>query len=66
MPSKDKQKNDLENKVSVQTRMVDMLVAERNDLQKLYDAQQYAIHILSTIDSRKLSREIVDNLLTRL
>lgn len=61
MPSKDKQIHDLENKCSVQARMIDMLVEERNDLQRLYDAQQSAITSLARTSYFKVAQEVVHN-----
>ena len=61
MPSKDKQIHDLETKVSIQERMIEMLVAERNDLQRLYDAQQSAITSLARTNYFKVAQEVVHN-----
>lgn len=61
MPSKDKLIHDLENKCAVQARMIDVLVKERNDLQKLYDAQQSAITSLARTSYFNVAQQIVEN-----
>lgn len=61
MPSKDKQIHDLETKCAVQARMIDLLIEERNELQKQYDASQSAVTALARINYYKLSQHIVEN-----
>lgn len=61
MPSEDKQIHDLEKRCAMQARMIDTLVEERNELLRLYDAQQSAITSLARTNYFKVAQEVVHN-----